>query len=146
MNEPETNGHEDKTNGHNGNSDEQELVQQVDAAPNNNATTAPETHTQNQHEPSTWSKILEATLYLAHHYWDAPREKSKKADVAIVILTLAIAIAAIWSACIFQRQLTLARETMESQTRPWVGNGEIKVRQTTFLVYPTNPIQARTQV
>ena len=39
----------------------------------------------------------------------------------MVFLTLAISIAAFWSAYIFQGQLTVARETMESQTRPWIG-------------------------
>ena len=91
-------------------------------------------------------KISEAILFWLHHYWDAPREKAKWTDGATVILTFGIAIAAFWSACIFQGQLTVARKTMEAQTRPWVGNGEIEVKQPTFLVYPNNPIQGRTQV
>jgi len=38
----------------------------------------------------------------------------------MVILTLLVAIAAFWSACIFQGQLTVARTAAEAQERPWV--------------------------
>jgi hypothetical protein len=124
----------------------QRVVQDVNAAPPNQTAATPQTETKKQHEPSAWSKIPEAIVYWLHHYWDVPRERHKKTDVAMVILTLAIAAAAFWSACIFQGQLTVARETMEAQTRPWVGNGEIEVKQPTFIVYPDNPIEARTQV
>ena len=34
----------------------------------------------------------------------------------------------------------------QAQQRAWVGNGQIEIEQTTFLVYPDNPIQGRTQV
>jgi hypothetical protein len=124
----------------------QRVVQDGNTAPPDQASTTPHTKAKKQHDPTARSKILEAIVYWLHGYVDAPREKYKKADVAMVILTLAIAVAAFWSARIFQGQLTIARKTMEAQTRPWVGNGEIEIKQPMFLVYPDNPIQARTQV
>lgn len=103
------------------------IAQDVDTTPSHEATAAPQTQTKHEHAPSYWSKIPEAIVYWLHHYWDAPREKSKKTEVAMVILTLAIAIAAFWSGCIFQGQLTIARQVLESQTRPWVNIKSISV-------------------
>src|ERR1039457_4851271 len=53
--------------------------------------------------------------------WDAPREKSKRTDIAIVLLTTLIAAAAIISAWIFQRQLTATITSMQVSERAWVG-------------------------
>jgi hypothetical protein len=150
MDEPKAEGHkenpESDNQASNNASPPQRVVRDVNAAPPNQTATTPQTETKKQHGPSAWSKVTEAIVHWLHHYWDAPREKHKKTDIAMVILTLAIAVAAFWSACIFQGQLTVARKTMEAQTRPWVGNGEIEIKQPTFLVYPDNPIQARAQV
>jgi hypothetical protein len=127
MNEPESKGHEEETNRHNGDTNGQELVQKVSTAPSKQTTATPETEPSNQHKPSTSSKVLEATLYWLHHYWDAPREKSKKTEIFMAVLTLAIAIAAFWSACIFQGQLTEARratqrsnEAFRIDERAWI--------------------------
>src|ERR1035437_922051 len=74
-----------------------------------------------------------AILNWLRHYWYAPREKSKWTDITIVILTVLIAIAAFWSACIFQRQLTEARKATQQNTesfrideRAWVEIEPIK--------------------
>jgi hypothetical protein len=55
------------------------------------------------------------------HWWDAPREKSKAADWVMVGLTVAVAIAAFWSACIFQAQLTEMHQASIMDQRAWVG-------------------------
>jgi hypothetical protein len=48
------------------------------------------------------------------------------------------------------RQARRANDDLEKQfseqQRPWVDTGEIEVKNPIFLVYPTNPIQARTQI
>jgi hypothetical protein len=57
----------------------------------------------------------------------APREQSKAADWALVVVSCLAVVAAIWSAFIFQGQLTEARnatkaaqEQLETMDRPWV--------------------------
>ncbi len=97
-------------------------------APSSQPTAAPETDTKKQLDPSSWSKILKTALECLRHYRDTPREKSKRSDVVMVILTLGIAIAAFWSAWIFQGQLTDSQNAnnrsegqWETQQRPWVG-------------------------
>jgi len=67
--------------------------------------------------PPTPSEFIE----WLRHWWDAPREKSKAADWAIAVLTVVIAIAAFWSAFVFQKQLTDARDTLVVGQRPWLG-------------------------
>ncbi|MGH9756368.1 MAG: hypothetical protein ACRD4M_01410 [Candidatus Acidiferrales bacterium] len=49
-----------------------------------------------------------------------PREKAKRTDIATVILTLCIALAAIWSAWIFQSQLQTMQETLSLTDRSWL--------------------------
>lgn len=70
----------------------------------------------------------EATCDHIRHYWDAPRHKAKWTEGATVLLTFLIAVAALWSAWIFQGQLTEARRATDlgekqwkAQQRPWVG-------------------------
>ncbi len=121
------------------------VIEDSKASPPAQPPTATRTKIKQQDNPFARSKIPGAIVYWLHHYWDAPREKSKRTDTIMVLLTFAIAVAAFWSACIFQRQLTVARDTMDAQTRPWVGNGKIEIKNTMFLVYPDNPMQARTQ-
>jgi hypothetical protein len=83
---------------------------------------------------------------IARRWWHTRREKSSPADVAMMLLTLGTAVAAFWSAFIFQGQLKLAREAMETQSRPWLTSGVIEIKDTTFLAYPDNPTQARSQM
>ena len=74
------------------------------------------------------------------------REQSKFTDIAIVILTLLIAVAAFWSACIFQGQLNEARKTtkltVESfriDERAWVEIQPIASSPTfRYQIYPKN--------
>lgn len=65
-------------------------------------------------------KILTLISYWLRHWWDAPRENSKWADIAMVVLTVLIAIAAFESARIFQRQLTLMHDAFLADQRAWV--------------------------
>jgi len=146
MVEPKTTGHNEQSESGDDSPGHKKLIQQVDATPTNEPAITPQQRPPNEQHEHLPSDLLRAFGYFLRHYWDAPRHKAKWTDGGTVILTFFIAIAAFWSACIFQRQLTVARETMEAQTRPWVGNGEIEVKQPTFLVYPDNPIEARTQI
>jgi hypothetical protein len=50
-----------------------------------------------------------------------PREKSKAADWVMVGLTVAVAIAAFWSACIFQSQLSEMHRATIIDQRVWIG-------------------------
>lgn len=61
------------------------------------------------------------------HYWDKERPKSKWHEIAMVILTVLIAGAAIYSAWIFQGQLSL----MKDADRPWI---KVKVTANTDYV------------
>ncbi|HLV95521.1 MAG TPA: hypothetical protein VKS44_10060 [Candidatus Acidoferrales bacterium] len=150
MDEPKTEGHkenpESDSQASNDGSPAERVVQNVNSAPRAEAPSDPRKETPNQKGDSFWPKIAEAIRFWLHRYWETPREKAKWTDGATVVLTLLIAIAAFWSACIFQGQLTVARQTMEAQTRPWVGSGEVKVKNPMFVVYPSNPIQGRTQI
>jgi hypothetical protein len=112
------------------------------------------TQSSKKDDPPTPSEFLILVADWLRSRKDAPRERSKAADWILAGLTIAIAIAAFWSAWIFDCQLRemhksneQARIQWEAEHRPWVGNGEIGFKQSpVFLVYPDNPIQARTQV
>lgn len=129
MNEPQASSHNDKAETEGNNPDKQNLIQQSNAAPNDQPTTAPKTATEQQFGPSAWSKIPEAMLECLRHYRDTPREKSKRAEIAIVILTLATAVAAFWSAWIFQGQLTESSESFRIDERAWIELEPIKPAQ-----------------
>jgi len=88
-----------------------------------------------EHNPPTQSQVMEAIVYWLRHWWDSPREKSKAADWVMVALTVLIALAAFWSARIFQRQLTearnateLSRETLISTQRAYVSVTGLEIR------------------
>jgi len=114
-------------------------------APDNEATDDPKHESDDGEWEPTPGEILILVGKWLRHRLGITEEKPKWTEAATAALTLCVAIAAFWSAWIFQGQLTVARKTMEAQTRPWVGNGKVEVKETTFLVYPDNPIQARTQ-
>ncbi|HSY65620.1 MAG TPA: hypothetical protein VK829_13540 [Terriglobales bacterium] len=100
--------------------------------------------------PTEMLRIVRACIRGFHWH----REKPKVTDVAMAVLTLLVALAAFWSAWIFDGQLgemhksnEQARTQWEAEHRPWVGNGEIGFKQPpVFLAYLDNPIQARTQI
>jgi hypothetical protein len=71
--------------------------------------------------------LVRALITWLQNWWVAPRERSKTADWAMVVVTMLAVTAAIWSALIFQSQLTEARnatkaaqEQLETMDRPWV--------------------------
>ncbi len=76
--------------------------------------------TPNKHHPPTPSEFISAIYQWLLHWWDVPREKSKAADWAVAALTILIAVAAFWSAFIFQKQLEEARRQTEISERPWL--------------------------
>lgn len=75
--------------------------------------------TDEQHPPTPSEFIVLIRDWLDRRK-NAPREKSKAADWAIAGLTVLIAIAAFWSAFIFQGQLEEARRLTEISERPWL--------------------------
>lgn len=68
----------------------------------------------------TPDRFVNAIVHWLEHWWNAEREKSKAADWFTAVLSVVIAGAAIWSACIFQDQLTEARRYTEVSERPWL--------------------------
>jgi len=105
----------------------------MNITPNDQPTDEPQINPKDSDKPPWPSEVLAAVLNWLRHYWDAPRTKSKWTDIATVILTLLIAIAAFWSARIFQRQLNEARratnitsESFRTDERAWVEIEPIK--------------------
>jgi hypothetical protein len=85
--------------------------------------------------PPTPSEFLDAAFYWLRHWWNAPREKSKAADWAMVGLTVLIAAAAFWTAFIFEDQLSLMRDA----DRPWI---EVDVSINSPLTYDSTGMHA----
>lgn len=73
-----------------------------------------------KNEPVEPSKAMAAIVNWLEHYWEAPREKAKWSDIAIVLLTIVVAGAAIYSAWIFQGQLDEMRHQLRQDQRSWV--------------------------
>lgn len=71
-----------------------------------------------QDEPKTENKTSDET---------GPRMKAKWTDGATVILTFLIAVAALWSAWIFQGQLSEARRATDVQARPWISVEDVSI-------------------
>lgn len=70
-----------------------------------------------------------------------------------VVAAIILAILTLCTLRTYNGQLVQARRTnddlekqFQTQQRAWIGNGEITVKQTDFVFYPDNPIQAKTQV
>lgn len=83
----------------------------------------------------------------------ATQRSIKRATWLAAWSTLAAFVAASIYAGIATEQTRLLRTAneqtktqWEAEHRPWVGSGGIEVKKPTFLVYPNNPIQARTLV
>lgn len=91
----------------------------MNTAPSNKPSNDPQPSPENKDNSPSPSEILAIFLNWLQHYWDAPREKSKWTDIATVALTLLIAVAAFWSAWVFQAQLTEARRATEITERQW---------------------------
>jgi hypothetical protein len=97
------------------------VINQMNTLPNNESADNTEPQPKHKENTPTPSEFLDSILDWLRHWWDAPREKSKAADWAIAVLTVVIAIAAFWSAFIFQGQLAIARDTLVIGQRPWLG-------------------------
>lgn len=145
MDEPEPAGHQEQAESADGKPNKEKLVQQGGAAPGNDTPTAPERATPDKQYKHFPADFVRAFGYFLRHYRDAPRTKEKWTDIAGIGVNLLIAGAALYSAWVFQGQLDVARDTLYAQTRPWVGAGKIEVKNVVFLIYPDNPIQARSQ-
>lgn len=78
-------------------------------------------------EDPQFEDLLRAVISWLQNWRAVPRERSKAADWAVVILTVLLAIAAFWSAFLFQGQLTearkagdLASESFRMDERAWI--------------------------
>jgi hypothetical protein len=80
-----------------------------------------------------------------HKSYTAQENIKKWTKRAVIAASTYAFIAALqyWEMRIQTKQVA---KQFEAQQRPWVDGGEIEFRQPVFLVYPDNPIQARTQV
>jgi len=99
----------------------------MNATPHNQSPNGPQRERSNQDGAPSPSEILTIFLNWLQHYWDAPRHKPKWTEAATVILTLLIAIAAIYSAWIFQGQLNETRTIFRIDERAWIEIEPIKV-------------------
>ena len=73
------------------------------------STSEPSRKSDENNNPILQDEFTAAVVHWLRHWWDAPREKAKWTDVALVLLTITIAIAAFWSAYVFVGQLTLVQ-------------------------------------
>jgi hypothetical protein len=88
--------------------------------PDNESPSAPQGEANSTGSAPSPSEAIAIFLDWLKHYWDTPREKSKWTEVATVVLTLLIAVAAFWSAWIFNRQLEVMGKQFEATDRPWI--------------------------
>jgi hypothetical protein len=78
----------------------------MNTIPDNQSTGNPQTDGNHGDNPQPPDEALAAVLKWLRHYWDIPRQKAKWTEIATVVLILLTAIAAFWSAWIFEGQLT----------------------------------------
>jgi hypothetical protein len=115
----------------------------MSATPNHETSDLPQNKRKREdYSPSPTEMIRRFLLFLRGFHWN--REKPKITDFVTVLLTLAVALAAFWSAWIFQGQLgeahratELSEKQWKAQQRPWVGlSGNIEFpKQPTFQVF-----------
>ncbi len=103
----------------------------MNGTPSNPSSEGPQHNRDEQDSAPSPSEILTIVLNWLKHYWDAPRYKAKWTESATVILTLLIAIAAFYSAWIFQGQLDETRKVFRIDERAWI---EIEPIKPTLLV------------
>lgn len=140
MDDPRShNRQENAREGDNG-SKANELVHNVDAVPSGKSAEAPKDQSNPSEQPPRPSELSvalfdfrRAAREYVRNYLNAPREKSKWTDGAMVLLTLLIAVAAFWSAWIFQGQLSEAHRATEIQERPWLSVEVTPVNGVTFV-------------
>ncbi len=100
----------------------------MSAAPNGNPTTEPGNISGNgDHDPTPAEVLTVVVRWLRDYgpdwlrrYWEKERPKSKWHEIAMVVLTVVIAGASIYSAWVFQGQLTEARKSFRIDERAWV--------------------------
>ena len=93
--------------------------------------------------PAGWLSLIRDCL---KRYARSPHERPKWTDIAIVILTLFIAVAAIGSAWIFEGQLQEMHQGTIASQRPWIGiRGDMTIDDgpTFTLTAETPPIEIR---
>jgi hypothetical protein len=116
----------------------QTTVNPMSDTPNKKPPDLHETKSSNKDEPPTPSEFLILVADWLRSRKNAPREKSKTADWVIAALTIGIAIAAFWSAFVFQGQLEEARRQTEISERPWLS---VEIEPAEGLIF-TNTQQA----
>jgi hypothetical protein len=88
----------------------------MNTMPSNDPAQEPAGEPHAAYDPPSSDEITAILLNFLRGYWNAPRHKAKWTEGATVLLTLAIAIAAIWSGWVFQAQLDIMRDA----DRPWI--------------------------
>lgn len=83
------------------------------------------------YSPTPSEMMRRFVVWLRGFHWN--REKAKVTDWLVVGLTLAVAVAAVWSAWVFQGQLHEAQKSTRLSVRPWVGLDEGGAIETTPL-------------
>jgi hypothetical protein len=133
MDHPQAGSHTGNPKNGKGDAYNRQLVCDMKTAPNNKSPETPQQDPNNADSPHTPSDVITVAADWLVHYWDIPREKSKWTDIGTLVLTCAIAAAAIYSAWVFQGQLTEARKavtlTVDSfrmDERAWVEIEPIK--------------------
>lgn len=141
MNEPKPNKHQhppkSDSQAADGAGTTEEGVPQAHTTPQEKTANDPQHRCETQEQQPYRSRIGEAALAWLQGYWAAPREKSKWTDILMVLLTVGVAVAALWSALVFQGQLSEMRkqssrnlESFRIDERAWVEFGKIDI--TTF--------------
>src|SRR5271157_674829 len=91
----------------------------MSTSPNNQSTGNTKPPSKRAENTPTPSEFLGIIFNWLRHWWDAPHEKSKPADWAMVGLTIIIAVTAFWSICVFEGQLKEARRATDLSEKQW---------------------------
>src|SRR5437762_3066063 len=125
MKEPQSEDHKTQANSDQYQTTRKEIIGNMSTPPNTNAASNPgnnrEKESQFPEKPEMPRSIIK--WFRSFHL---NREKPKITDHLTVVLTLVVAIAAFWSACIFQGQLTEMRRGAIVDQRAWVAPFDIQ--------------------
>lgn len=104
-------------------SGKQKGVSDMSATPRGKSSSNPErTREDAEYSPTPTQVVRCLILWFRGFHWN--REKPKATDWVTVGLTFLVAVAAFWSAWIFQGQLNEVRRSTRLSVRPWVGLDE----------------------
>ena len=120
---PQSKRHKKNAEKHQQQAARKEMVSEMSATPNRQPSTNPRRNRRDREYSPTPSQVMRCFIgWLRGFHWN--REKAKVTDWLVVILTLGVAVAAIWSVWVFQGQLDEARKSTRLSVRPWIGLDE----------------------